>query len=128
MPRMNRKPGEKAKDFKGTLKKLIKYAGRYRIGIIAVMICAIASATFSIVSPKILGKATTKLAEGLMSKISGTGSIDFGYIGRILIIVLVLYGISSLFNLVQALQCQQLHRSYVTDFVVKLLKKSTVCQ
>ena len=72
MPRMNRKPGEKAKDFKGTLKKLIKYAGRYRIGIIAVMICAIASATFSIVSPKILGKATTKLAEGLMSKISGT--------------------------------------------------------
>ena len=46
MPRMNRKPGEKAKDFKGTLKKLIKYAGRYRIGIIAVMICAIASATF----------------------------------------------------------------------------------
>ena len=101
MPRMNRKPGEKAKDFKGTLKKLIKYAGRYRIGIIAVMICAIASATFSIVSPKILGKATTKLAEGLMSKISGTGSIDFGYIGRILIIVLVLYGISSLFNLVQ---------------------------
>ena len=98
---MNRKPGEKAKDFKGTLKKLIKYAGRYRIGIIAVMICAIASATFSIVSPKILGKATTKLAEGLMSKISGTGSIDFGYIGRILIIVLVLYGISSLFNLVQ---------------------------
>lgn len=101
MPRMNRKPGEKAKDFKGTLKKLIKYAGRYRIGIIAVMICAIASATFAIVSPKILGKATTKLAEGLMSKISGTGSIDFGYIGRILIIVLVLYGISSLFNLVQ---------------------------
>ena len=65
------------------------------------MICAIASATFSIVSPKILGKATTKLAEGLMSKISGTGSIDFGYIGKILIIVLVLYGISSLFNLVQ---------------------------
>lgn len=101
MPRMNRKPGEKAKDFNGTLKKLIKYAGRYRIGIIAVMICAIASATFSIVSPKILGKATTKLAEGLMSKISGTGSIDFGYIGKILIIVLVLYGISSLFNLVQ---------------------------
>ena len=101
MPRMNRKPGEKAKDFKGTLKKLIKYAGRYRIGIIAVMICAIASATFAIVSPKILGKATTKLAEGLMSKISGTGSIDFGHIGRILIIVLVLYGISSLFNLVQ---------------------------
>lgn len=101
MPRMNRKPVEKVKDFKGTLKKLIKYAGRYRIGIIAVMICAIASATFSIVSPKILGKATTKLAEGLMSKISGTGSIDFGYIGKILIIVLVLYGISSLFNLVQ---------------------------
>ena len=101
MPRMNRKPGEKAKDFKGTLKKLIKYAGRYRIGIIDVMICAIASATLSIVSPKILGKATTKLAEGLMSKISGTGSIDFGYIGKILIIVLVLYGISSLFNLVQ---------------------------
>ena len=101
MPRMNRKPGEKAKDFKGTSKKLIKYAGRYKIGIFAVMLCAVASAVFSIVSPKILGKATTRLAQGLMAKISGTGGIDFTYIGRILLIVLGLYLISSLFNLVQ---------------------------
>ena len=101
MPRMNHKPGEKAKDFKGTSKKLIRYAGRYKIGIFAVMICAIASAIFAIVSPKILGKATTRLAQGLMAKISGTGGIDFTYIGRILLIVLGLYLISSLFNLVQ---------------------------
>ena len=65
------------------------------------MLCAVASAVFSIVSPKILGKATTRLAQGLMAKISGTGGIDFTYIGRILLIVLGLYLVSSLFNLVQ---------------------------
>ena len=94
---------EKAKDFKGTIRKTVKYAGSYRIGIIAVMICAVASAIFHIVSPKILGKATTALSEGLMAKITGTGGIDFSYIGKILLIVLGLYGVSFVFSLIQGL-------------------------
>lgn len=102
--RMGGGPGsrtEKAKDFKGTLKKLIKYIGGYKYGILAVMICAVFSATFNIVSPKILGKATTALSEGLMAKITGSGGMDFDYIGKILLTVLALYGISGLFNLIQ---------------------------
>lgn len=95
------KMGEKPKDFKGTIKKVIRYIGGYKIGVIAVMISAAASAVFNIISPKILGKATTALSEGLMGKIAGTGGIDFTYIGKILIGVLVLYGISALFNFIQ---------------------------
>ena len=63
----------KAKDFKGTIKKIINYLGGYKIGVIAVMICAVMSAIFHIVGPKILGKATTALSEGLMGKITGSG-------------------------------------------------------
>ena len=92
---------EKAKDFKGTIKKIINYIGGYKIGVIAVMICAVASAVFHIVSPKVLGKATTALSEGLMGKIAGSGGIDFGYIGQILMTVLLLYGISFIFSTVQ---------------------------
>ena len=103
-PRRGRGPAvEKAKDFKGTVKKIIKYAGSYKLGITAVMVCAAASAVFHIVSPKILGKATTSLSEGLMAKITGTGGIDFSYIGKILLIVLGLYGLSFLFSLIQGL-------------------------
>ena len=92
---------EKAKDFKGTSKKVIRYIGSYKLAIVAVMFCAIISALFNIVSPKILGKATTALSEGLMGKISGNGGMDFAYIGKILITVLILYGISSIFGFVQ---------------------------
>ena len=103
-PRRGRGPAvEKAKDFKGTVRRIIKYAGNYKAGVIAVMVCAAASAVFHIVSPKILGKATTALSEGLMAKITGTGGIDFSYIGKILLIVLGLYAISFLFSLVQGL-------------------------
>ena len=94
-------PAAKAKDFKGTLKKTIKYIGGYKIGVIAVMICAAVSAVFHIVGPKVLGKATTALSEGLMGKIAGTGEIDFGRIGTILLTVLGLYGISYVFSLIQ---------------------------
>ena len=94
-------PAAKAKDFKGTIKKTIKYVGSYKIGVILVMICAAAAAVFHIVGPKVLGKATTALSEGLMGKITGTGEIDFGYIGTILLTVLGLYGISYVFNLIQ---------------------------
>ncbi len=103
-PRRGRGPAvEKAKDFKGTIRKVIKYTGRYKAGVAAVMVCAVASAVFHIVSPKILGKATTSLSEGLMAKITGTGGIDFGYIGKILLIVLGLYVFSFLFSLIQGL-------------------------
>ena len=102
MPPHGRGPAvEKAKDFKGTIKKTVKYVGSYKIGVIVVMICAAAAAIFHIVGPKVLGKATTALSEGLMGKITGTGEIDFGYIGTILLTVLGLYGISYVFNLIQ---------------------------
>ncbi|MCH5341500.1 MAG: ABC transporter ATP-binding protein [Acetatifactor sp.] len=91
----------KAKDFKGTFKKIITYMGGYKIGVIAVMFCAGMSAIFHIVSPKILGKATTALSEGLFGKITGSGSIDFDYIGKILLMVLGLYLVSFLFSTVQ---------------------------
>jgi ATP-binding cassette subfamily B multidrug efflux pump len=94
--------GEKARDFRGTMRKLIQYLGAYKIGILIVMLFAVASTVFSIVGPKILGKATTKLFEGVMGEIAGTGTgIDFGYIGQILLITLALYVGSSLFGFVQ---------------------------
>jgi ATP-binding cassette subfamily B multidrug efflux pump len=93
---------EKAKDFKGTMKKLISYMKPYRLSIIIVFIFAICSAGFSIAGPKILGKAVTKIYEGLIGKVSGTGAgIDFGYIGNTLIFLIVLYGISTVFSFIQ---------------------------
>ena len=94
-------PAEKAKNFKGSISKLMQYIGRYKIAILAVMIMAAASTVFTVIGPKVLGKATTALSEGIMNKISGKGGIDFGYVGKILIIVLLLYGVSCIFNLVQ---------------------------
>jgi ATP-binding cassette subfamily B multidrug efflux pump len=93
--------GEKARDFKGTMKKLIKYLSVYKLSIIIVLIFAIASSIFTIIGPKVLGKVTTKLFEGSLAKIAGTGGIDFDYIGRIIIILLVLYVISALFSYIQ---------------------------
>lgn len=92
---------EKAKDFKGTSKKVIAYIGGYKIGILAVSICAILSTLFNTVSPKILGKATTALADGLMKKVSQTGGMDFDYIGKILVTVLLLYCVSGAFHFIQ---------------------------
>lgn len=94
--------GEKARDFKGTMKKLVVYLDVYRISIIIVFIFAAASAVFAIVGPKILGNATTKLFEGIMGKISGTGSgIDFDYIRRIILILVGLYLLSAFFSYIQ---------------------------
>ena len=94
---------EKAKDFKGTMKKLLAYLKPYRLSILVVLLFAIGSAAFSIVGPKILGEATTKVFEGLVAKITGVpnASIDFGYIGKIAIILIVLYIVSTLFGLIQ---------------------------
>lgn len=94
---------EKAKDFKGSTKKLIKYLGRYWAAIIAVMIFAAVSTVFSVAGPKIMGKATTALAEGLMNKIAGTGGIDFDYIAKVLLFTLALYVVSAIFMFAQGL-------------------------
>lgn len=94
--------GEKARDFKGTMGKLIRYLSPYWVSIIIVLLFAAASAVFSIMGPKILGKATTKLFEGIMSKIAGLGNgIDFKFIGNILIKLLGLYALSALFSYIQ---------------------------
>ena len=93
--------GEKAKDFKTAIKKLIAYIGKYKAAIVVVMLFAVGSTIFNVAGPKILGKATTALSEGLMAKIGGTGSIDFTKIGKILLFVLALYLGSAIFNFIQ---------------------------
>jgi len=94
--------GEKARDFRGTLKKLIQYLGHYKLLILFVWLLAIGSTIASIFGPKILGNATTKLFEGVMAQISGTGSIDFTYIGNILLEVLLLYLLSAALSYAQS--------------------------
>lgn len=93
--------GEKAKNFKGTLRKLFKYLRPYYVKISIVVIFAAGSTIFAIVGPKILAKATDKLAEGIMAKVSNVGGIDFTYIGRIILILVGLYLISALFSYIQ---------------------------
>ena len=94
--------GEKPRDFKGTLRKFIQYIGKFKAQVVAVMIFAVASTVFAIVGPKIIGNATTKLFEGVLGIISGTGDgIDFKYIGNIILISLGLYGASALFLYIQ---------------------------
>ena len=78
-------PGEKAKDFKGTMKKLMSYLGKYTYAFIAVFIFAIGSVAFSVIGPKVLGKATTEIFNGLIGKISGGDGIDFDKIKIILL-------------------------------------------
>jgi len=93
--------GEKPRDFKGTMSKLIQYLGSYKLGILIVMIFAVASTIFSIFGPKILGIATTRLFEGVLAQIAGTGSIDFDTIGNILLFALALYVLSAMFSYIQ---------------------------
>ena len=93
--------GEKAKNFKGSFKKLLRYIGNYKFAILAVMIFAAISTVFSVAGPNVMGKATTALAEGLMKKIAGTGGIDFTRIGKILLLTLGLYLTSTVFNFLQ---------------------------
>lgn len=94
-------PGEKAKDFKGTFKKILAYMGSYKIALVAVLVFAIGGTTFNIIGPKVLSKATTELFNGLVSKVSGVGGIDFDKIGSILLILLGLYVISACLSFIQ---------------------------
>ncbi|MGG3652322.1 ABC transporter ATP-binding protein [Bacillus pseudomycoides] len=94
---------EKAKNFKGTMNKLLQYLKPYKFSIVIVIIFAIGSAAFAIVGPKILGKATTKLFEGLVDKVTGVhgAAIDFTYIGNIALLLLELYIASTVFSIIQ---------------------------
>ena len=92
---------EKAKDFKGTMKKLMGYLTQYKMGLLLVVIFAIGSTIFNIAGPKILGKATTELFHGLISKVSGGSGIDFDKIAKILIGLMCLYVCSALFSFIQ---------------------------
>ena len=100
-PRRGMMPGEKAKDFKGSMAKLFRYMERYKFRFILMFIFAIAGTVFNIVGPKILGKATTELFNGLIAKVNGTGGIDFEKIGMILLGTLGLYVVSVCFSFIQ---------------------------
>lgn len=94
-------PGEKAKDFKGSTLRLLSYMGKFKFALIGVLLFAVGSTLFNVVGPKILGQATTELFSGLVAKVQGTGSIDFGKIGTILLLLLGLYLLSALFSFIQ---------------------------
>jgi ATP-binding cassette subfamily B multidrug efflux pump len=93
--------GETARDFNGTIRRLLQYLRMYRVQLVIVLLFAIASTVFMIVGPKILGQATTKLFEGVVAQIAGTGTIDFVYIGNIIALLAGLYVISALFSYAQ---------------------------
>ena len=101
MPRM-REPVEKAQNFKGTLKKLLKEMAPYKIIITIVLIFAILSTVFNIVGPRILGDATTEIYEGIMSMLAGTGGINFEKIAEIMMWLIALYVASSVFSYIQS--------------------------
>lgn len=94
-------PGEKAKDFKGSMRKLFRYMEQYKLRFGMMFIFAVAGTLFSIVGPKILGKATTELFNGLVAKVNGTGGINFEKIGQILLMTLGLYVCSACFSFIQ---------------------------
>ena len=105
MPRMHGRnaAGEKAKDFKGTIKKLIRYMSAFKFHMLFVAVFAICGTIFNIAGPKILGKATTEIFNGLVSKVSGGSGIDFGKVGQILLLTLGLYLISALCTFIQGI-------------------------
>lgn len=96
-------PGEKPKDFKNSIEKLVRYLGRYWYAIVAVMIFAAVSTVFSVAGPKVMARATNALVEGLGKKIAGTGSIDFTYIAKVLLFTLGLYICSAVFSFIQGM-------------------------
>ena len=99
MGRMRR--GEKAKDFKGTMRQLLGYIGQHKIAVFAAVAFAVCSVIFNIVGPKVLGQVTTKLFEGLVAKVNGTGDVDFNWIAKTLGFLLCLYLASSVCSLIQ---------------------------
>ena len=100
-PWMRMMPGEKAQDFKGTIGKLVRFMGQFKVAFIAAIVFAMASAAFNIVGPKVLSQATTELFDGIVAKIGGTGGIDFDAVGAILLATLALYCVSAACSFVQ---------------------------
>jgi len=96
-------PGEKAKDFKGSMKRLVSRLSKYKIGFLFVFVFAIGSTIFSIIGPTIAGNATTKITEGLISKVGGGTGIDFDALAKILLTLIILYAASALFSFIQGL-------------------------
>ena len=116
--------GEKAKDFKGTMRRLVSYLAKYRLSIIIVLIFAIGSVTFSVIGPKILGKATTEIFNGLVSKVSGNGTgIDFDAIKRILITLILLYVVSAVFSFIQGFIMSGISQKVAYNLRDELVKK-----
>ncbi|WP_434797520.1 ABC transporter ATP-binding protein [Terrisporobacter vanillatitrophus] len=117
-------PVEKAKDFKGTMRTLMSYLAEYKLSIIIVFIFAIGSVTFSVIGPKILGKATTEIFNGLVGKVSGEGTgIDFEAIKRILIALVILYIVSAVFSFVQGYVMSSISQKVAYNLRDELVKK-----
>ncbi len=127
MPRPGRMTTERAKDFKGTLLQLVRNLGRYRLSLVTAIVFAILSTIFNIAGPKVLAKATTALATGWIAKLRGTGSIDFVYIGRILLFLLGMYLLSSAFSFIQGWLMTGLSQKVCYDFRRRSAKRSTAC-
>jgi ATP-binding cassette subfamily B protein len=111
--------GDKARNFKATMSKLARYMSAYKLRLIVVIVFAVASTVFNIVGPKVLGNATTAVFEGIMAKMAGTGSIDFDYIGRILLTILILY----LFSAATAYLMGWIMAGVSTDITYRLRKQ-----
>lgn len=123
MPHPGRMTTQKAKDFKGTMRSLLAELGRYRFRLIAVIVFAVLSTIFNIAGPKVLAKATTALATGWVAKLRGTGSIDFDYIGKILLILLAMYLVSAAFSFCQSWIMSGLSQKMCYDFRRQISEK-----
>ena len=123
MPHPGRMTTQKAKDFKGTMRSLLAELGHYKFRLIAVIVFAVLSTIFNIAGPKVLAKATTALATGWVAKLRGTGSIDFGYIGKILLILLVMYLVSAVFSFCQSWIMSGLSQKMCYDFRRQISEK-----
>ena len=123
MPRHGRMTTERAKDFKGTLRQLIGTMSHYKLPLITAIVFAILSTIFNIAGPKVLAKATTALATGWVAKLRGTGSIDFVYIGRVLLFLLGMYLLSSAFSFIQGWLMTGLSQKVCYDFRRQISEK-----
>ena len=123
MPHPGRMTTQKAKDFKGTMRSLLAELGHYKFCLIAVIVFAVLSTIFNIAGPKVLAKATTALATGWVAKLRGTGSIDFGYIGKILLILLAMYLVSAAFSFCQSWIMSGLSQKMCYDFRRQISEK-----
>ena len=123
MPRPGRMTTERAKDFKGTLRQLLQTMSHYKLPLITAIVFAILSTIFNIAGPKVLAKATTALATGWVAKLRGTGSIDFVYIGRVLLFLLGMYLLSSAFSFIQGWLMTGLSQKVCYDFRRQISQK-----